>query len=499
MRKLNLIAVLIVLILILTSCGFKDIDTNEKIISPNNNIPPISGQWKIDKYKRASSKGLSDEEVNKIIDKKALFHKKVVVIGDDIYLSPSYKLKNVNSLDYLLYQYKVNPDFLGIRNKKMQVISMSSEEQFYYEFIRETDDEMIVNIDGVFFHLTKISDELDDKEINSYIEKIAGKTKALSTKEDEILRSGIILGLRYYEEGESQNEEGEYKYRTIWICSKNKTVDKIYETENLFVPRKSGFWKIGVDRISIEENIKDIIYAYPANKKSDEMGFEEIPYEDNYNTKKQINYVGNNYMVVEITEGQNRAKSTLQVLPIDNIKNANPIKISDIAGESGKNAFYEGATRYFSTDSKFQNKYIDLKPTEENFGIVRRNGHWVMKGRINLNEENEKSYVDFNIKTITPKELVNYDELAISWNAVKMRVPQATDVYTSPNGDIAVVLTHNSLMVYAIENGELSQEPIKKIKLNSGEKVVMNEWATGKYIYIWEEEFLKNMVSIIDE
>src|SRR5699024_7683203 len=100
---------------------------------------------------------------------------------------------------------------------------------------------------------------------------------------------------------------------------------------------------------------------------------------------------------------------------------------------------------------------------------------------------------------IPPKELVMYDELSVSWNEVKHRVPEALDVFTSPNEDIALILTHNNILIYTIDQGKLSKEYIRKIKLNDSEAVVMAEWATGKYIYTWEEEFLKNMASVVEE
>ncbi|MCG4584618.1 hypothetical protein L0P56_03845, partial [Anaerosalibacter bizertensis] len=123
----------------------------------------------------------------------------------------------------------------------------------------------------------------------------------------------------------------------------------------------------------------------------------------------------------------------------------------------------------------------------------------IMKGRINVLEEDRDLYKDFNIKIIPPKELVMYDELSVSWNEVKHRVPEALDVFTSPNEDIALILTHNNILIYTIDQGKLSKEYIRKIKLNDSEAVVMAEWATGKYIYTWEEEFLKNMASVVEE
>jgi hypothetical protein len=44
-------------------------------------------------------------------------------------------------------------------------------------------------------------------------------------------------------------------------------------------------------------------------------------------------------------------------------------------------------------------------------------------------------------------------------------------------------------LIFRINNGSISDKPIERIKLNSGEKVVMAEWALGKYSLLWEEQF----------
>lgn len=500
MKKLCLIFIIVLLTILFSSCEFTNIETTERIKPPDNNTPPILGEWKIEKYKKSSENGLTDEEAKKFLDKKVLFHEKVVVIGDDVCLNPSYKINNVSTSDYLLYQYKVKPEYLGIESKNIRIITLTSEEKLFYEFIKEKDGEIIVNIDGVFFYLTKISDNLNEKELKEYVEnEKAINYESLASGNSEILRTGILLGLRYYEESEQENRPGQWKYRTLWISSKNKTIGNIYETEDIFLPRKTGFWKVGMNRVNIDNKLKDVLYAYPLSKEFPEM----YKYEDIDEAKesiiKTINYLGNDYISLESFENFPKGKVRLNIFPIDNINSGNPVKISDIIGENGQKAFYESAAREFSSDYKSKNDYLDIKPQEDSFGLTRRNGHWIMKGRINVLEEDRDLYKDFNIKIIPPKELVMYDELSVSWNEVKHRVPEALDVFTSPNEDIALILTHNNILIYTIDQGKLSKEYIRKIKLNDSEAVVMAEWATGKYIYTWEEEFLKNMASVVEE
>lgn len=500
MKKLSLILILIIFTISFSSCEFKNIETTDRIESPNNNTPPISGKWKIEKYEKISDNGLTDEEAKEFLNKEVLFHEEFAVIGNDLCLNPSYKIKSVSSEDYLLYQYKLEPKYLDIENETVLVITLTSEKGFLYEFITKSDDEIITNIDGVFFYLTKISDNLDEKDLNRYIgdEKVEGNNFLL-VESKEILRSGLLLGLRYYEESDLENGLEGWKYRTIWIPSKDMVIDNIYEMEDLFLPRKTGFWNVAIDKVHNNGKIKDVLYAHPLSKRNLENKDKGEIDGEKENSLKTIIYLGNDYISLESNKDYPKEKSKLITLPIDNIKGGNPIKISDIAGESGRKAFYEGAAGEFSSDHKFKNNYVDIKPEEESFGLIRRNGHWIMKGRVNALEDDKDLYKDFNIKIIPPKDLVGYDELSVSWNEVKLRVPGAIDVITSPNEDIALIFTNNNILIYPLEKGELSKEPIKKIKLYESENIVMAEWATGEYVYKWEEEFLKNIVSIIED
>lgn len=494
MKKVGFIFILICIIIFVSSCEFGNIDTGEKIIPPKNNLSPIYGQWRIKKFKSGNVNAMNEDDARKYLNKTAIFNDKIAAIGDDFCLEPSYKIKNVNAADYLWYQYKISPDYLGIKDKNIQIMTITSEDQFFYEFIMLSDKEILTDINGMLFYLKKESNVVEDEKINEYITKEDGLIGESDLDNDEVFRSGIVLGLRYLDKTKD-DEYDQWQYRTIWISSKDRNIDKIYEVENLFVPRKSGFWKIEVKREKKNGNQKDIIYSYPFDKETMVEGENLLESESSSTGKKvvlkSILYVGNDYISTERIDKAPKNTSKLQVFPVDNIEKGIPVKISDLAGENGKNALNEGFSKNLLNNVD-KSEYMNIQPDEENFGLFRRNGHWIMKGRINFIKDNKSSYSDFDIKTIPPKEMVNYDELCLPWNEIKLKVPEAVDAYTSPNKDMAIIIANNNILVYFINNGELSKEPAKRIKLRDGESVVMSEWATGKYIYKWDEEFLKN-------
>src|SRR5699024_12652867 len=115
---------------------------------------------------------------------------------------------------------------------------------------------------------------------------------------------------------------------------------------------------------------------------------------------------------------------------------------------------------------------------ESNMGLFRQNGYWIFKGRVNYKKNNEELYKDFDIKAIPPEEMVSYDELKIPWNKLKMQIPQAKDIFSSPNEDIIVVENRSALLIYELSNGKIKDMSlIKKIPLPDKSSVIMSEQA----------------------
>ncbi|OZV11857.1 hypothetical protein CIW83_12505 [Tissierella sp. P1] len=499
MRKVYLIISIIILFIFSTSCSINKFETKDRIKAPENNLPPIQGKWIIEKaidspYKKGS---IGDSE--SLINKEALFHKSATVIGEDYVEEPTYKLKNVKLADYLLYKYKVSPEELNLSEEEAEIITILGNNQ-YYEFIRYSDNEMITFVEDRFYFLKKSVDQISKEEIDRYINIEKSIMRISNAEEVDILRSGILLGIKSYSYDEVNQTDG-WKYKTIWIRTNNRNIASAYEMNNLLVPRKKGFWFVEVKREDIDNSVNDKIRATQKGKFKegflDDSASLLITASLNPKAKglypsilKNILYIGNDYISTELIDLSND-KRTLQVYPIDYLNDEKGIKVSDIIGEEGLRVFKEGAQSIVKTNS-------NILLNEESFGLARRNGYWIMKGRINYQSEGEEFYKDYNIKTIPPKELVNYDELAIPWNVIKSKVPEAIDAYTSPNEDIIIIVTRNNLLIYSINNHEISQKELGRIKIDNSETIIMAEWATGRYTMLWEEEFLKNEAEAVE-
>lgn len=489
MKKFNKTICIIMLLIILTSCSPNRFDATERIKSPENNLPPLEGKWSVEYYIDSPYNKGGINTTKSLIGKEALFHKEAIVIGDDFILEPRFKLKNLSLSEHLLYKYKIDPNDLEIEDAKVQVLTIYSNNQYFYEFIKYSDDVIITFVDDRFYVLKKIVDQISKEEIDRYINIEKNIMRISNIEEVDTLRTGILLGIKSYSFDENTKLDS-WEYKTLWIRFNNRQLSSAFEMNGLLVPRRKGFWLIDVER----KNGSDNIYAVQKSKFSEDLidssGVEQeelftmVTREMKPSILKNILYIGNDYVSTEVVDISSNRK-TLKVYPIDYLGEEKAINISDIIGIDGLRLFKEGAQ---SITKNFSNLYLD----EENFGLNRRNGYWILKGRLNYTSNEEEHFNDFNIKAIPPKELVNYDELSISWNQIKSRVPDAIDAFTSPNDDIILIVTRNNLLVFSIVDNELSQKELGKIKIDNSQSIVMAEWGLGRYTMLWEEEVLKS-------
>lgn len=509
MKKLILILIMLIPLAILSACTIADSNIQDKITSPNNNTTPIQGKWIIQERIVASEEeeligdNIVLEQPDAYIGREVLFNKEAMVVIDDYASNPTFKLKNVNTNDYLLYKYKINPSSLNIDSETIQVITASKDNQLFYEFVRYNKDNLLIFIDNSFYRMEKIVDEVSLEEVNRYINIERNMMGTFDTLGARDLDTGILIGMKIpiYDE---VNEIPDWEYKTIWIRSENRNIYK-YELDKLLVPRKNGFWIVGVDRKDTTSAISDKIVATPQFSRS---GLDEAAEEielaigrlkvasmnliaDKSITLKDILFIGNDYISIEKTEADNKNKKTLEIYALDNIEEERPIKLSDIIGD-GDLLFNEGS-------QNIQSLGESVVLNESNVGLVRKNGYWILKGRVNYRQNEEELHKDFNIKAIPPQSMVSYDELAIPWDTVSTQFPGAVDVFSSPNEEIIIVVTNTELQVYPIDNGDIaSLEPISTIEIPNNASIIMSEWALGRYPNIWQTEMIKQDGQIIE-
>ncbi|GIN88006.1 lipoprotein [Heyndrickxia sporothermodurans] len=456
-------------VLFITGCSAKDFSIEGKIAPPKNEAITVKGTWGIEKFitiKEDPTKNY--EDIRHYIGKTAMFDQTVCEIGRDECAKPVYKIINVSALDYMQNKYKVNPAKLGIDNQRIDVITVTSNNQTFYELIKKDDQTMFAYVDGGFLSMHKQSDKVSAKPRNNH-EKNQDVKVHPNGKDNDSLKSGVLLGIR----------SKENTYRTLWISVKNKKLKSVMEKKQLFVPRMKGFWEVGY--FKADKGTEGSLYVKPIQDKK--VKKHNILTESNV---RKILFVGNDYVGTENLQ-------RYQVLPIDHISVGKGITPSDITDENVDKAILRSSEAFLSSLDREQAQMLDKKPKEDNFTLERRNGHWIMRGRLNYNQPiGLKKYEDYDINVMVPKKLINYDEMTIPWGEIKSKMPWIMDAYVSPNKNIAILVSKEKLYVYSIDKGNISKHSLKEIPWKTGDSIVMAEWAIGDYVNIWEKSVKKN-------
>ena len=168
MKKIILLIGLIILIALISACSIDNMELSENIVAPKNTNLPIEGRYIIEDYKLSAVSGMDEEEAMTYIGKEAIFSEEMVSLGELYCYEPNFKIKNVKTNEYLIYQYKTNPETLNIEIEEIQIVSISGAEQFFNDFIKLSEDNILVNIDGVFFYLRKMTDNVEMDNIALY-------------------------------------------------------------------------------------------------------------------------------------------------------------------------------------------------------------------------------------------------------------------------------------------------------------------------------------------
>ena len=503
MRSIKAGCILLACILLFTGCQMESLNSVQTIVPPVNDAIPIQGTWEIKDYKSISDLQEGDEiasSAKKLLGKAAIFTHDWARVAGESTTGVQYQIRRVNAGDYFLFHHNIDARELNIQKEDIEIISITSDGVLFFDIIRVDDTKAVIYMDKCFYLLEKVSDGIE--EVHDEKGMDPSEDKDDRHMGDKVIRSGVFLGLR--STVSSNDDEDRYgsrsSYRTIWISSYNRKIESVLETSNLFIPRRSGFWKLDVGTRIIGGFLQDYFILSPV----DYIHFNEPDKGDQIrpligkNIKKNILFVSDDYIAIEYSEtpgDEIKEPDRYRVLPLDDANSQKGITISNIADEGMEDIFYKSAQSYLVSRGRKISGDLREMAREDNFTVARRNGHWILKGRLDIDGNSE----DFNIGLMPEGKLLNYDKLHVTWDEVKERIPMALDAYTSPAKDILIAVTGNFIMVYPIEDGQIAEKPIRKIGIKKGETVIMAEWATGDYVPRWEKSFNQINPFIVNE
>lgn len=478
MKKGLLVTILIVMLLSLVGCSA---NLNEEVstTAPENNNLAIAGKWTFDTYKVLDKNIITDEAINTILNNEFKIYNNSIIVGAKSFSSIDYKLKSVKK-DYVIsYEANFLIKDLNIKKLNTPVFSIISNKNILGEVIYISKEKSYFYFKGVLFTIHYVG-KTDENELD----------KSNNKEEDEkneVSSEALLLGFR--------NSNLDNQYRTMWIRIDNGEVKTLRSMDGIIFPRINGLWRINVN--DVKDDNRNIYYQYlSANniEKTNESD-NELKIDKKQKQKIIVKYVSSNFIATEVKliHDDNNSKTDYRVFPIDNIDTNKGIEIGDIYSEitlEVYNKMYQDALKSAMRDYNDNNKYIKDVDYRD-FTVFRENGKWNLKGKV-PSIDTGNGY-DFDLDIAPSSKLVNYDTLTVPWKIIKGAIPLITDAFTSPDGKLAIIIANNEMQIYMIDDGKLSESPLKSINLLPGEEVIMSEWCNEDNIETWNNVLNKEI------
>lgn len=461
-------------LLLAGGCNLDMNDVSASIAPPRHQEIPIQGEYKFQQVFHLEE-GRFVEETN-FRTFTAEFSLAGARIGLERVGEPGYVSKLVHSFDYFLERYRSNPERFPFIQGQMEVLSISSEGQSFYDIFVLNEDEIAL-VKGN--HLIKMV--RTDFEKEGFGPLLDTKMNLLENSDAEDLAfeptAGVLIGLR----GPRNEETKESSYRTLWITHDGE-VQEVYEVDDLLFPRKE-FWKLEVRREEVEGVTKERLNIYAITGVQSNVK-EELLYEYP-GTFVDVTFLSNNHVGIVYTENGETydPMEEAMTLAVDGYNSYQPQPIGDFYGEEGELEFQEALFQVVSRNEAISSSEVHLASLYQRFSLKRQHGHWAVEARFKEEEEVYKVPVALRVE----EPLVAYDTLTIPWTRIKEQIPQAMDAFNAPGNSFMLVRTPKYLMMYRILGDELSKEPLQIIEIKEREQIVMAEWARGEFVRRWTD------------
>lgn len=479
----------------LTGCRFGMNDVKASVLKPQSTGVSIEGHYVY--------RDVINLEEGKFVDETnfrnftAEFNLNGAQIGPEKVEAPRYISKLVNTFDYFLEKYRVNPSRLRITNENMEVVRISTTDRSFYEVFKLDDNNIAVVKGNNLIKLQKAVMAGDaGKGIDENAEIVQfGENDEPIAEEDAFFEpiAGVLIGLR-----EDRDEEtGISGYRTLWITNDGE-IQEVYEIDDILFPRKE-FWKLEVVREEIEGVEKERLNIYAiTGTPSNLQGKMDYAYPSRY---LDVTFVGNNYVSVLAASEDETDRELMQdamTISVDGYNSYNPVNINELDPKEGAAAFINSLNQVIQRNEELKLAPIPRESILSNFILRRHYGYWMMESRFTLEEQNEDTLYKVPIALKPTKNIVTYDDLTVPWAKVKESVPQAIDAFNAPGNSFLLVRTPQYLLMYKIEGvDKISREPLQAIEIKENEQIIMAEWARGEFVKRWTDVASKQGRKII--
>ncbi len=231
MDKKCLLLLLAFFLLMLGGCAEPPGASAGKIIPPSSPVRPLEGKWAV--LQELDINGDGSGAARQGAGNEVQFAAGAVAFGGHVWDKLSYKIKKVNTDDYLMTKY-IPPAGISVpQTRQVEVITVHAASNYLGEFMKLDAASMIFFVQDKVLLLKKISDQADSTLVGS---ETNDRDLNQDSKEGT---SGVLLGLRI-------PEGAGYTYQTLWIAVDHYQLHPVLTSKQLFFPRTSGFWELNV-------------------------------------------------------------------------------------------------------------------------------------------------------------------------------------------------------------------------------------------------------------
>jgi len=304
---------------------------------------------------------------------------------------------------------------------------------------------------------------------------------------------GLLLGLRLGG-GTAENYQDFMfgVYRTLWITRVGGSV-KIEEAPNLLVPRRDGFWQVSSTLGSRDDKKEEFIWSAKLGQTVQPRALTDeeakgIP--EGTVSAHPIEFISGDYIGIGKTEdGQLSAVYTYKM---DDRDFKEPVDISTAVGAAGAQALGDKAEKpgdlVKGVPVSMQGN-CQLEVPAVNWVPARNEGHWVVEGWGSWGEQKcSDKLAEFQTSVHVPPKITGFDELPVTWDQVAKAYPGAIDAFGAPTWGLVVLMTNEELLVCEVAKDGIGK-PLQRAALQPWEQAVMAQWAVGKFVASWGEQF----------
>jgi hypothetical protein len=310
------------------------------------------------------------------------------------------------------------------------------------------------------------------------------------------------------------------EFNTTLLVIDGEKMRVAVNTPHLYVPRKDGFWELGVSLPRTlagmkaqpeQQNAEDDATAefvwqlwaaplgskpalpLPPTKDATTSDQTEQPPDDSDELKElRVTWAGPDYLSIDEQVGEYRTPHL--ILRLDDV--AQNLDDSPWTPKLSDAAVRKDIDNCVDEKSDFNTREF-LDDAAQAWSISRGRMRWEFLWTFSHDGRALRGYEAACCPSVRPpKELVGNDELGVGWNQVLAKVPDAQTAFAAPDRSLVLVFTDTQILALRRE-GEGLGAPFARIFLRTTEMLAA-QWAVGRFADEWERQ-LSQAKSWIDQ